>query len=142
MPLNHPQNQCFSDRIHAVIRLIPAVFVILILATQSFAVTRMDGGTWIEICGENGAEMVRIDGASPDAGSGDFGECPDCGDCLFCAVASVSLSPLGSLPVPSDYAAGPVLPGGRDGRPVAALFWHQSRAPPTGKTKDRRAPTW
>ncbi|WP_204115884.1 DUF2946 family protein [Shimia biformata] len=136
---NRHENQHLSDRLHAVVRLIPAIVVILILATQSFAMTQMGGGDWIEICGENGAEIVRIDGVTP---GGDSGACPDCGDCLFCAAAAASI-----LPQEVSVAAPKQRPlrfhlSQQAGLPAAAQYWRQSRGPPLNNKENRRAPTW
>ncbi len=85
-------------------------------------------GEWIEICGTDGVELIRLDMA--DGAPSDL-PCPDCDDCTTCAVfATGALPPALMRPVgphdtpiePMRYA--PEIPDN------PARFWPDNRGPP------------
>jgi hypothetical protein len=103
----------------------------LLIAVQSTPVRAAtdDGGFWVEICSENGAELVRLDGSgSLPANQGD---CPDCSTCPFCS--SVSSPDPACLHQASE--CGRSRAGGAWAERVPAFlseagFWPQVRGPP------------
>jgi len=85
-------------------------------------------GTWIEICGTDGVELIRFDMAD---GAPSDQPCPDCDDCLMCAVFAA-----GALPVASMRPAGPydtpLVPAqyASEIPDNPARFWPDNRGPP------------
>ncbi|MCA0872496.1 hypothetical protein LCL97_16810 [Seohaeicola saemankumensis] len=89
-------------------------------------------GTWIEICGTDGVELIRFDMAG---GVPSDQPCPDCNDCLMCAVFAAGALPVLAAQLAGRADAAPADPGYAAEIPEnPARFWPDNRGPPGARS--------
>lgn len=96
-------------------------------------------GAWIEICGESGAELVRVDVSAGETQPSDMTNCTDCGPCVLCAVAEPVIAPEPAHALLSIIIVHTQQPIGVDAiKPNAAQFWPDNRGPPVWQANTQK----
>lgn len=108
----------------------------VLMATLAPAVSQALGAhgptSWVEVCTANGARLVPLDGAAPQAPAAPA-DAHLLGHCPYCALHTDTLAPPPALPVLSaPPALAHLLPAAFLHAPRTAAVWHsaQARAPP------------
>ncbi|WP_328701273.1 DUF2946 family protein [Sedimentitalea arenosa] len=89
------------------------------------------GGAWIEICGENGVEMVRVDLSDADSTPSLPATCQGCCPCVLGASVPPGVPPLQmAMPTAPDVVTH--LQGSTEAEieSSAARLWPETRGPP------------